>query len=268
MKEKIKLFMQKLKDMFKSKPKAKKNTKQKPEKPVKAQDSNKMNYFERAKTWADEIFTNAEVSKRQWFFAFSVSAFMNVLLVLAIVMMMPLKTTQLAIVHETQNGKWDYVTIHDSNQVSQSWAQSQSDISRYIRIREGYEPHNVLADNEYVKLLSSQTVYKEYIEEQEERESYLNTLGKTGYARVKIIDITRLSEKSDDGISKKINQAIVVFDVTVHTISKNKTFRFTANVGWEYEPISDETKMTKEQLLNNPYNFKVTNFQITKFENK
>lgn len=266
---KIKAFFGKIKKFFselKNKRKEpKKKTQKTPfikEKKVK-KESDKQNYFERAKTWADEIFTNAEVSKNRWFFAFTVMSAISVLLLIVIVLMMPLKTTQLAMVHERNDGTWDYVTIHNQKEILQDWNQTKADIARYINVREGYEPHNIVSDNEFIKILSNRLVYQQYIDEQEAPESFLNTIADKGYAKVKMVSIARLSEKNDTGLLKKINQAIVVFDVTIYTAKKTKTYRYTANIGWDY--IEPENK-SQEVLLNNPFGFTVTNFQITKFE--
>ncbi len=104
-------------------------------------------YFENGATWEHGIYANLESSrKRAWIVAF-LSLGVALACILCLILLLPLKTFE------------PYVVTVDENS-----GYTESNLGRYVTLREAYNPHIVRENYDSVALLSDQNALREYEE--------------------------------------------------------------------------------------------------------
>lgn len=199
-------------------------------------------YFEQAKSWADDMYTSAIASRNRYKTAFYWAAAIASCLALAIMMLVPLQHTELVIVHQADNG---VVWVEPSSQEykPENSAQVESELVRYVINRESYSAASYDEQYSLVTLLSGEEPAKDYMDEQSLNNKYspINVLGKKGARSVHIENVvfldspvTKKSAKKDRKEHKNLAQ--VNFLVTEHTITgKQVSIPLTAIIAWQYK---------------------------------
>lgn len=95
-------------------------------------------YFKQAKSWSDDIYTNALVTRNRYQVAFFSSFALVALLVVALSVVAFKQHTSLVVVHRNASG-FTYVTLDEQQHAPKvSRPEIESDIVRYLTARESY----------------------------------------------------------------------------------------------------------------------------------
>ena len=150
----------------------------------------KVDYFEDAKSWAYDRYQIQEVMANRWQLAFWLSMGFSLLLIVAYVLLFPLKT-------------WDPIVVNRNTQTGEVWVQPakthylpsteaevKSDLVQYVVARETASPMDNRLRLRKVMYSSSATVGKAY-------QLSLGSMAPASLRIVKIIDAYPLSNASD-----------------------------------------------------------------------
>ncbi len=196
------------------------------------------NLFETARSWADDIYSS-QVAKAHVFQLASVGLLvLCMILSLGIVFLLPLKKTELVVVHKSHNGVV-WVEPPDSLQ-SPSTALLESEIVNYIINRESYSAFSFDTQYETVNLMSSESIAKVYRRGQDalNETSPIHELGEDGMKTVQIDNVVFLDNESlnkkDEAKKKHENRAQVNFEVTTDEGNRITVTPYTALLSWTY----------------------------------
>lgn len=198
------------------------------------------NYFNQAKSWADDIYGAVEQSRNRYKVAFLSSLLLNGIALIAVAALAQIQTLVPLMVHHYNNGVTTVEPLSNDN-IPLSKAQVESDIIRYITHRESYDMSSYRSQYDLVTLLSSDAVFTQFSQEQDKsvKDSPINLLGTTAERMVHVysinfIDNLTLNEKSLPKDHQ--NLAEVVFTLidsdkaTGHKIEKH----YNALIAWQY----------------------------------
>ena len=214
-------------------------------KPSKKKSEGPKDYFDRARTWADDTFGALEQSRNRYQVAFFSSMGLNILAVSAVFALAHVQTLVPMMVHHFDNG---VVSVEPLAQEKAPMNKSQieSDLVRYIQHRESYDVSAYRTQYDLVNLLSTDSVAKAYMAEQDrsEKSSPINILGVEGKREVHVYNINFLDNVSfnEKTVSKDHhNVAEIVFTLT--DVDKNSTRKtvhhYSTLVSWEYVKPSE-----------------------------
>lgn len=197
-------------------------------------------YFNRARSWADDNFTQLQQSRNRYQVAFMLAIGLNVASCIAIAILANVQTLVPMLVHHYDNG---ITTVEPLTQVNAplNRKQVESDIVRYITNREAYDVSSYRAQFDLVSLLSNSTVNHEYLNEQDKSkpDAPVNLLGVHTTRAVHVYSINFLDALAfnDSDLPKNHqNVAEVVFTLT-DTNKENGTTseqHFNALLAWQY----------------------------------
>ncbi len=224
-------------------------------------------YFTCAKSWADDIYTNAIISRDRYKVAFYFVLGLATLLSLAINGLIPLQHLEPLLIEHYQDGR---VTVQPFKQPykPEDMAQTESELIRYLVHRESYDPTSYRQQYALVNLLSSPVVAQEYITEQSanNRLAPIKVLGKNGYRTVHIDSIVFLDSKEknlkiNQHTQQSINLAEVNFTITdrVQDSASQKSQAFTALLSWDYLGVPKDPEIRWQ----NWDGFVVTRYTVT-----
>ena len=197
-------------------------------------------YFNRARTWADDTFGQLQQSRNRYQLAFVLSMGLNITAGCAIATLAHYQTLVPLLIHHYDNG---VTTVEPATQTKAptNQAQVESDLVRYISNRESYDISSYRVQFDLISLLSNNTVADEYIKEQDkaDKQSPVNTLGATATRTVHIYSINFLDglQFNDQELEKNHhNVAEVVFTLTDTDkfTSKKTEHHYNALISWLY----------------------------------
>ncbi|MBA2648295.1 MAG: type IV secretion system protein [Legionella sp.] len=208
----------------------------------KKQDKNKtqMDYFNEAKSWADDMYGNVEQSRNRYKCAFLGAMLVNGLALIAVASLAQIQTLVPLMIHHFDNG---VVTVEPlkSGNAPLNKAQVESDIIRYITTRESYDVSSYRSQYNLITQLSDEVVLTEFGQEQDKssKESPINSLGATGERLVHVYSINFIDNSvfNETAIPKDHhNLAEVVFTLTdKDKLTGHQTEKhFNALISWEY----------------------------------
>ncbi|MBA2649670.1 MAG: type IV secretion system protein [Legionella sp.] len=208
-------------------------------------DTNLQAYFKKARTWADDTFGRVEQSRNRYQIAFLTAMGFNVVSLVIIGMLAHYQTIVPMLVHHYDNGVTHIEPItHDKAPIQR--AQVESDIARYIQLREAYDSSSYRTQFELIHLLSNNTVAREYVAEQESSNaaSPIKILGTTSKREVHLYSINFLdSVLANEKDLHKDHHALaeVVFNLidTDKTTGKTTASHYNALISWRYTNPSD-----------------------------
>ncbi len=210
-----------------------------------------LNYFEKAKSWADDIYTETIASRNRYRTALVASIFLLTGLIVVLIMLIPLEHTTLVIVHHAEDGTVWVEPLHQSY-APRNKAELEGEIVRYISNRESYSASSYHKQYSLVNLMSSSRVAKQYMHSQRysNKHSYVNRFGNRGIRTVHIDNVIFLDKTSLNRVKHKSdnhhNLAQVNFVVTNHDKLTGKTTKkaLLALVSWAYRgtPADPESK--------------------------
>jgi type IV secretion system protein VirB8 len=202
-------------------------------------------YFNRARTWADDHFGQLQQSRNRYQLAFMLAMGLNAVACIAISILANTQTLVPMMVHHYDNG---VTTVEPITQTSapMNKAQVESDIVRYITNRESFDVNSYRAQFDLVTLLSSGTVRNEYLREQDksQKDAPINVLGAQASRAVHVYSINFLDALifNDDDLPKNHqNVAEVVFTLTDMDKEHGTTTQhhYNALISWSYSKPSD-----------------------------
>lgn len=207
-------------------------------------------YFTHATSWADDIYTSALSRASRYRVAFYISLAAVCLLTLSISIMMPLEKTDIVVVHQADDG---VVWVEPEKQpyAPENRAQTESELINYVINRESYSPYSFHAQYSSVNVTSSETVAKEYDEEQSahNQKSPINTFGKNAEKIIHIenvvfLDNLKLNSVNGNKVSHQ-NLAQVNFTVTIKNTNGviEKNTPLSALISWEYRGTPDNPEV-------------------------
>ncbi|PCI98721.1 MAG: type VI secretion protein [Alphaproteobacteria bacterium] len=126
---------------------------------------NNQDYFKQGETWEQSIYANMKSSRnRAWLVAFfSMSIALSS--VLCIALLLPLKTYEPYVVTiDNATGYTEITRTLKEGAISQDEAITQSNLVRYVSMRESYNPHILKENYKKIALLSDKKALKEFEE--------------------------------------------------------------------------------------------------------
>ncbi|KTD20127.1 virB8 family protein [Legionella londiniensis] len=197
-------------------------------------------YFKRARSWADDQFGRLEQSRNRYQAAFLSAMGLNIIALIVIGMLAHYQTLVPLLVHHYDNGVTTIEPV-SNEQTPINRSQVESDIVRYIELREAYDISSYRAQFELVNLLSNNAVNKEYLTEHEASNaaSPLRVLANHSKREVHIYSINFLdSLLANERDIHKDHHALaeVVFSLidTDKSTGKCTTKHFNAMISWRY----------------------------------
>lgn len=207
----------------------------------------KKDYFTQARSWADDIYTAAIISRNRYQMAFFAAMGLATLAIVAIIILLPLKKSVGFVAHHYPSGNVVVQPMHQPY-LPINATQIKSELAHYVVNRESYS-----ADSSYneqyslINIMSNNEVAKEYREIQSAHnpESLINRLGQTGLRTVLIVDVILLSPnlQNKDRLAFQqtpTNLATVIFTVTEEVNGIKSTKPYTATMVWEYRTPSED----------------------------
>lgn len=193
-------------------------------------------------------------NKRAWSVAiFSLAV--TVCLAIAIMLITPLKTVELAVVKVDKNGQVDILTNLAEEIITPDEALNKHFIGQYVKLREQYYFTTLNADFEKVQLYSNPTESKKYVD------SMVNkNYGKATVLKNKVeIDVKLLSIVTRE-VAGEQTATIRADVITKDSISDSITNLTTKviTLTFEYLPM----KLNTKSRLENPLGFIVTSYRI------
>ena len=235
-------------------------------KPKKAKAVKPLDYFVEARSWADDLYTGALISRNRYRLAFLVAMGLAISLSLSINLLLPMQHYQPLLINHYEDGR---VTVTPTTQVNapNNPVEIESEIVRYVVNRESYAPSSYKEQYSLTNLMSNNEVASEYIRAQstDNKHSPINRLGNKVYRTVHIDDVSFL-DSADKNKGKPKNQqthsnlAQVNFAITDHwrNSGRSKTIPLTALVSWRY----DGTPSNPADQWRNWDGFTVTRYTI------
>ncbi len=204
-------------------------------------------YFVEARSWADDIYTAAIISRNRYKFAFYLSIGLAVLLTIAIDSLVPLQHMEPLLVNHYQDGRVSVQPIKQPYAPTNP-AQVESEIVRYVINRESFDPTSYDTQYSLVNLLSSNFVAKAYRHTQSSARasSPINRLGTHGFRTVHVDSVifldTELNNNDKANTKHHHNLAQVNFSITDHDRNSalQKSKAFTALVSWQYRGMPSD----------------------------
>lgn len=195
-------------------------------------------YFKAARSWADDQFGRLEQSRNRYQAAFLITMGLNIMAFIVIGMLAHYQTLVPLLVHHYEHGVTTIEPIGNED-MPLNRSQVESDIVRYIELREAYDASSYRAQFELVNLLSAASVSKEYLAEHDAASSLLHALAQHSKREVHIYSINFLdSLLANEHDLHKDHQALaeVVFSLidTDKTTGKSSTHHFNALISWRY----------------------------------
>jgi type IV secretion system protein VirB8 len=207
-------------------------------------------YFKQAKTWADDQFGRIEQSLARYQVAFLAAMGFNMVALTVIGVLAHYQTVVPMLVHHYNNGVTTVEPI-SNKQIPLQRAQVESDIARYIELRESYDLSSYRAQFELVHLLSNSAVAKDYVAEQDASNtiSPLYALANHTKREAHIYSINFLDSllANEQDVHKDHHAlAEVVFSLldTDKTTGKTSNVSYNAMISWRYTnpPNSPESR--------------------------
>lgn len=198
------------------------------------------NYFNQAKSWADDIYGAVEQSRNRYKAAFFTAMGLNGLALVAVASLAQVQTLVPLMIHHYDNGVTTVEPLKNDN-APLNKAQVESDIIRYITNRESYDVSSYRSQYDLVTLLSNEPVITQFSQEQDKssKESPVNTLGATSERKVHVysinfIDNSTLNEKEIPKDHQNLAEVVfTLIDSDKATGHKNEK-QYTALVSWQY----------------------------------
>lgn len=221
-------------------------------------------YFIGAKSWADDIYTHAIISRNRYKFAFVIAIILAVVLSICVAELIPTLRLEPLLINHYQDGRISVEPMKQPYQPNNS-AEVQSDLVRYVVSRESYDPVFYRSQYSLVNLMSNKKSSHSYrkVQSIQNKHSPVNVLRNRGWRSVHVDSVVFLDSKlknKDDKKKRHKNVAQIDFIITDHfkNSSHHKVNSFIALVSWEYKGIPDNPG----DRWRNWNGFTVTDYQL------
>lgn len=207
---------------------------------MKLNQKNSKEYFNQARSWADDLFSQLQQSRNRYQLAFTLSMGLNIFSCISVAILANYQTLVPLLVHHYENGVTTVEQLGNQN-TPKNEDEVKFDIVRYITNREAYDVSSYRAQFDLINLLSSHSVGSEYLQEQDKnnKESPINNLGTHASRVVHVYSVTFLDSSllnENDLPKNHHNLAEVVFTLTDtdKTNGKNSQHHYSALIAWNY----------------------------------
>lgn len=226
----------------------------------------KKNYFVAARSWSDDLYTAAIISRNRYKFAFFIAMGLATLLAIAVNGLIPLQHLAPLLVNHYQDGHVSVQPIYQPYAPTNQ-AQVESEIVRYVINRESFDSSSYDAQYSLVNLLSNNEIAKQYMYAQSihNKQSPINLLGTNRFRSVHVESVIFLDSiiKNKGKLTSKqthYNLAQVNFTVTDHFKDSviKKTQPRTVLIAWTYRGAPSDPN----DLWRNWNGFTVTRYTV------
>lgn len=198
------------------------------------------------------------ITKLAWFLS-AFFGFLTVMAIAAIIIMLPLKQTELELYTlDKQTGRVEYVTRVKDRDISSQEALAKAFAANYVTLREGYNYFALQNDYDTTQLFNSENVNREYL-------AWFNSASapdviyeKAAYV-VKVEIISNVHAKATD----PDRLAMLRIKRTIRRIANGseKTDYWNIRLTYRYLPRNELTSVQREA---NPLGFIITSYQRDK----
>lgn len=219
--------------------------------------------FNSVACWHYDRYESQLVQANRWLLAFWLQTGFSILLMISFCLLLPLKTLVPLIIrqnmqtHEVFVDKVDKSFIPDQSQI-------ESDLVRYIALRETYSLIDFPIRYQQVMFQSGKTCADEYrtFQANANPESPINLYGREGIRTVHVEAVVFLSNKKNKNNSRNqepVSNLAKIDFVTTETINHQSIDKYwVATVSWEYKG----TPSNKEEAWQNWNGFTVTYYRV------
>jgi type IV secretory pathway component VirB8 len=208
---------------------------------------------EEAVTWESSRIDSALKSERMAWKVAGCSVSMAALLVVALIVLMPLKETVPYVVRVDALGAADIITTLKDKPMSYDDVIDKYWLSKYVRAYESWEYYTAQEDYDFVGLTSSATVAKNYALLFEGPRALDKQYGEKTVVKTQIVSVTPAANGSATVRFEKKMLARTAPE------NQNPSTKWIATIGYEYKKIS---KMKEKERLVNPLGFHVTSYRV------
>lgn len=223
-------------------------------------------YTKEGFSWYYDRYLSANVWATRWKWAFVGQSIIAFALILVISLLVPIKTMvpfPIIVNEDNQlvrvlNPKTDYLPVNE--------AMAQNDIAKYLRNREGYNPHTLNQQYRQVAYATDQKIFSDFESQHspQNSESPINVLGADGIRDIKIFDIVFLDnvKATNEHKFSQLPSNVVQVDYATVTKAKNeeKIEHWVAVLSFDYQGIQRDETLAWE----NWNGFLVTSYRIHK----
>lgn len=230
------------------------------------EDAKGKKYFVVAKNWADDMYTEALISRNRYKIAFYIAMGLALFLAFDMSFLIPAQHMEPLLINHYEDGRVSVLPLKQSAApINQS--QTESEIVRYVVSRESFDPVSFSEQYSLVNLMSADDVAQSYGLSQSaaNKNSPISVLGNGGYRTVHVDNVVFLDSKAENkGKPQKLqthkNLAQVSFTITDHTkdSGSTKTTPFIALVSWAYHG----TPVDPDDMWKNWDGFTVTQYTL------
>lgn len=207
--------------------------------------ASKQNYFTQARSWADDIYTAAIISRNRYQIAFFAAMGLATLAIVAIIMLIPLQHIEPLLVNHYPSGNVLVQPMH-APYIPTNSSQMKSELVKYVVNRESYSDSSYGEQYSLINILSNNEVAKEYreIQSANNTESPINRLGQAGLRSVHVEDVILNSDlgNKDKLPSQQTHAHLATVNFTVtEEVNGIKTIKpYAVIIAWEYGTPSDD----------------------------
>jgi len=217
---------------------------------VSASGKPKNSYFVEARSWADDLYTSAILSRNRYKGAFFVAMGLSILLAISVDTLIPLQHSIPFLVHHYPGGRVSVQPMNSAYAPSDP-AEVKSEIVGYLINRESYNASSYPTQYSLIHLMSNALVAQQYITVQSvsNPHSPISVFGNHGWRSVHVDSVVFLDSKLKNAGKTPRHQthhnlAQVNFTLTDHfkDSSVEKTRALTALVSWMYRGTPSDPK--------------------------
>ncbi len=208
-------------------------------------------YFQDGDRWENEIVRKAKRSRTLAWFVTMIFGLMSICALLALVMLVPLKSFEPVIVVVDKNTGYIETKsgLTKPQDLTESRAITQANVVRYIRTREGYDPYAISDNYGIAALLSTGDAARE-LQNQYSSTNPNNPARVYGQYKQVYVDVKSVTFPNE-------STALVRFSTTEKSDTDARTKHFISVVRYRYttEPATNEWR------FENPLGFQVYNYR-------
>jgi type IV secretion system protein VirB8 len=209
------------------------------------QSPSKQNYFTQARSWADDLYMSAIISRNRYEMAFFAAMGLAALSIFALVILIPLQRSELLLVNHYPGGRVLVEPMHQAYAPSNP-SQVESELIHYVVNRESFAESSYKEQYSLINLMSNNEISQQYRATQSPSnpQSPINVLRRDGLRTVhveSVIFIDSVLKNKGKPPSEQTHTNLAEVNFTVSDQSKNstliKTHPFTALISWTYRGI-------------------------------
>jgi type IV secretion system protein VirB8 len=206
------------------------------------QSPSKQNYFTQARSWADDLYTAAIISRNRYQMAFFAAMGLVALSILALIALIPLQHSELLLVNHYPDGRVWVEPTHQPYAPSNP-SQVESELIHYVVNRESFAESSYKEQYSLINLMSNNEVAQQYRDAQSSNnpDSPIIALKRDGLRSVhveSVIFLDSVLKNKGKPPSEQSHTNLAEVNFTVSDQSKNstliKTHALTVLISWTY----------------------------------